>query len=145
MAKKRYANKTTVLVSKSRVQIQDLLTDWGITELYFGTSIRGDGIGFSYEGRTYKWNVTMPPQGDMTDAQYDQVKRQRWRVMYMSLKMKLEVIASGNETFEDELLAKMCLPDGNTMSDFIKLPEIAERLSQSKMPKLLSGSVADQE
>ena len=137
----KYAKSTTVSMEKSKVQIQQLLTDWGIIEFYFGTSVRGDGIGFSYEGRTYKWNVRIIPQGDLTDNQYAREKRRRWRVLYMSLKMRLEEISSGDETFEDQFLAKMCLPDGNTVADFIRLPETAELLSQSKMPKLLSGNV----
>lgn len=134
----KYAKTTTVSVEKSKVQIQRLLTDWGITEFYFGTSIRGDGIGFSWNGRTYKWNVKMAKQEGLTEKQQQQVKRQRWRLFYMSLKMKLEEIDGGDETFEDQFLAKMCLPDGSTVSDFMKLPENVTLLSQAKMPKLLT-------
>lgn len=135
----KYAKTTTVSVAKSKVQVQELLTSWGITEFFFGTSIRGEGIGFAYNGRTYKWNVFIPEQKDLTDKQQEQVKRQRWRILYMGLKMRLEEIDSGSESFEDIFLAKMCLPNGGTVSDFMKLPENQKHLEQSEMPKLLTG------
>lgn len=135
----KYAKNTTVTVAKSKVQIQDLLISWGIDEFFFGTSpTRGDGIGFKYEDRVYKHNVPMPERGNMTDRQYEQAVRQRWRIMYMSLKMELEKIDAGCVSFEDQFLSMMCLPDGSTVGEFMKLPENIALLSQTEMPKLLT-------
>jgi len=120
--------------------VQELLVNYGIDEFFFGTSPRGDGIGFKYEGRVYKHNVPMPDHDDYaTDKQYEQAVRQRWRIFYMSLKMKLEEIQSGGTTFEDQFLAIMVLPDGTTVSDFMRLPENVAMLQKSKMPRLLTG------
>jgi hypothetical protein len=136
----KYAKNTTVSVAKTKIQIQDLLVSWGIEEFFFGTSPRGDGIGFKYKGKVYKHNVPMPPDKQIySDKQYDQMVRQRWRILYMSLKMKLEEIDSGGISFEDQFLAMMCLPDGSTVADFMRLPENVERLSETQMPKLLTG------
>ena len=136
----KYAKNTTVPASKSKVQVQELLVNYGIDEFFFGTSPRGDGIGFKYEGRVYKHNVPMPDHDDYaTDKQYEQAVRQRWRIFYMSLKMKLEEIQSGGMTFEDQFLAMMVLPDGTTVSDFMRLPENVAMLQKSKMPRLLTG------
>ncbi|HDY88570.1 MAG TPA: hypothetical protein ENH82_10750 [bacterium] len=137
----KYAKDTTVTIEKSKIQIQKLFIDWGITEFFFGTSIRGDGIGFQYNGRTYKWNIIIPKEKHLTDNQQRARGRQRWRILYMSLKMKLEEVSSGAETFEDQFLAKMCLPNGNTVADFMKLPENVAKLAESKMPSLLTGEI----
>lgn len=135
----KYAKNTTVPITRTKIQIQDLLISWGIEEFFFGTSPRGDGIGFKFEGRVYKHNVPMPPDKNiLSDRQYEQKVRQRWRILYMSLKMKLEEIDSGGMSFEDQFLAMMCLPDGSTVGDFMKLPENLERLEKTQMPKLLT-------
>ncbi|KKN40729.1 hypothetical protein LCGC14_0730370 [marine sediment metagenome] len=134
----KYAKNTTVTISKSKTQIEDLITNWGIEEFFFARSSRGDGIGFKHEGKMYKFNVTMPDRGRMTERQYEQAIRQRWRIFYMSLKMKLEEIDGGGETFEDQFLSKMCLPDGSTVGDFMRLPENIASLEKTEMPKLLT-------
>ena len=136
----KYAKNTTVPVARSRARIQEMLVDYGIEEFFFGTSPRGEGIGFTYNSRVYKHNVPLPKRTeDMTDKKYEQKVRQRWRILYMSLKMKLEEIADGGISFEDQFLAQMCLPDGKTVAMFMELPENQERLAKSKMPKLLTG------
>ena len=134
----KYAKNTAVTIEKSKVQIQLLLTKWGIDHFYFGTSPRGDGIGFAFAERTYKMNVPTPESNGLTDKQYEQAKRQRWRILYMSLKMKLEEIDAGCISFEDQFLAMMCLPDGSTVSNFMSLPENVTRLQETKMPLLLT-------
>lgn len=134
-----YANKTSVPVSRSRSQIQDELEKFGIEEFFFGTSPRGQGIGFTYQGRVYKYNIPMPKRTeDMTDNQYKQAQRQRWRILHMTLKMKLEEILGGGIPFEDQFMAQMCLPNGSSVSDFMKLPANVAKLEKSEMPKLLT-------
>lgn len=136
----RYAKVTSVPVSRSRTQIQDVLENFGVDEYFFGTSPRGQGIGFRYEGRVYKYNVPLPNRTKgMTEKQYEQALRSRWRVLHMTLKMKLEEIAGGGIPFEDQFLAQMCLPDGSAVSDFMRLPENTERLAKTKMPKMLTA------
>lgn len=137
---KRYAETTSVPVNRSRTQIQDVLEKFGIEEFFFGTSARGQGIGFKYEGRVYKMDVPFPERAkDMTEKQYEQAQRRRWRVLYMTLKMELEKIADGGISFEDQFLAQMCLPDGSAVADFMRKPENLELLEKSKMPKMLTG------
>lgn len=136
----KYANKTKVTASTSKVQVQELLVNYGIDEFFFGTSPRGEGVGFKYEGRVYKHNVPMPKQDDYDyETQYSQAIRQRWRIFYMSLKMKLEEIQNGGISFEDQFLSMMALPDGSTVGDFMRLPENIAKLNKAEMPKLLIG------
>lgn len=135
----KYAKNTTVPIGRTKVQTQELMTNYGIKEFFFGTSPRGDGIGFKYEGHVYKHNVPMPSRDDYgTDRQYEQAIRQRWRIFYMSLKMKLEEIQSGGISFEDQFLSMMTLPNGSTVAEFLRLPENVALLSRSEMPKLLA-------
>lgn len=135
----RYAKNTTVPVARSQQKIEELLTSYGIEESFLGRSPRGDGIGWKYKGKVYKKNVPMPSKEDKTEKQYEQEVRQRWRILYMTMKMKFEEIEAGVESFEDQFLAQMCLPDGSTVGDFMKLPENIERLEKTKMPKLLTS------
>jgi len=136
----RYAKKTTVPVARSKQKIEELLESYGIDESFMGRSPRGDGIGFRYEGKVYKMNVPTPNREDFnTENQYQQAIRQRWRILYMSMKMKFEEIDAGVISFEDQFLAQMSLPDGTTVADFMKLPENVTRLEKTKMPKLLTS------
>ena len=136
----KYAKTTSVPVNRSRTQIQDVLIGFGIDEFFFGTSSRGQGIGFKYEGRVYKYNVPLPERTeDMSDKQYEQALRSRWRVLHMTLKMKLEEILGGGIPFEDQFLAQMCLPNGKSVSDFMRLPENIAKLEKAEMPKMLTG------
>ncbi len=138
----KYAANTQVPVGRSKQQIEKLLTDWGINEFFFGTSPRGDGIGFKYKDNVYKFNVPTPKKSNYySNATYQRELRRRWRVLYMSLKMELEKINSGLTTFEDQFLAMRCLPDGSTVSDFMNLPENLELLHKAEMPRLLTGEI----
>lgn len=136
----KYAKYTKVPVKKSKTQIEKLLVDYGIDEFFFGTSPRGEGVGFKYEGKVYKHNVPMPDRNDYGyETQYNQAIRQRWRIFYMSLKMKLEEVQDGGISFEDQFLSMMTLPDGSTVADFMRLPENVTKLNKAEMPKLLTG------
>ena len=136
-----YAEKTQVPISRSRVQIETELTRYGIQEYGIGHSPRGTGIIFKYDGKVYKMNVN-EPDGDEFDTQrkLEQAKRSRWRLLLLCVKAKLNLIQSGQSSFEDEFLAYMALPDGSTVSDFMQQPENIERLQKSKMPKMLVGA-----
>lgn len=133
-----YAENTRVPVTRSKAQIEETLTRYGIEEFGFGVSPRGSGILFKKDGRCYKLNVPNPDRNKFNyNTQYEQAIRQRWRILLLSLKAKLEEVEAGLTSFEDQFLAYMALPDGSTVGDFMKLPENLERLAETKMPKLL--------
>lgn len=135
-----YAEKTQVPISRSRVQIENELTRYGIQEYGIGHSPRGTGIIFRHNSKVYKMNVNEPNEDEFdTQQKLEQAKRSRWRLLLLCVKAKLNLIQSGQSSFEDEFLAYMALPDGSTMADFMKLPENIERLAKTKMPKMLMG------
>jgi len=136
----KYAKNTSVPISRSKAQIEETLLRYGIEEFGMGVSPRGDGILFKKEGRIYKINVPNPNREDYaTDIKYEQARRQRWRILLLSIKAKLEEIEAGLISFDDQFLSYLALPNGSTVSDFMRLPENANRLAQTKMPKLLIG------
>ena len=59
--------------------------------------------------------------------------------VYLEKTDKLEEIEAGLVSFEDQFLAYMALPNGSTVGEFMQLPENAERLAETKMPKLLTS------
>lgn len=136
----RYAKNTSVPISRSKAQIEDTLLRYDITEFGMGVSPRGDGIIFKKDGKVYKINVPNPNRDDYsTEIKYEQARRQRWRILLISIKAKLEEIEAGLISFDDQFLAYMALPNGTTVGDFMRLPENRERLAKTKMPKLLTG------
>jgi len=136
----KYAQNTSVPISRSKAQIEETFLRYGIEEFGTGVSPRGAGIIFKHENRVYKINVPDPNRDDFaTDIKWEQARWVRWRVKLLSLKAKLEEIEHGLETFDDQFLAHLALPDGTTVSDFMRLPENVARLEKTKMPKLLTG------
>ena len=135
-----YAKYTRVPIAQSKQEVEKTLTRYGIEEFGFGTSSRGSGILFTKDGRCYKLNVPNPDRKKFdSDTQYEQAIRQRWRILLLSLKAKLEEVEAGLISFEDQFLTYMALPDGSTVGDFMKLPENIKRLQETQMPKLLMG------
>jgi len=136
----KYAKDTRVPISHSRTEIERTLLRYGIDEFGMGVSPRGDGIIFKKNDKVYKINVPNPdPNKFSTDTKYEQARRQRWRILLLSIKAKLEEIEAGLISFDDQFLAYMALPDGSTVGDFMRLPENRQRLAKTKMPKLLVG------
>lgn len=73
------------------------------------------------------------------DAAYkawEQACRSKWRSLFLCIKAKLEAVECGITEFEDEFLAHIVLPDGNTAGDFLK-PQIAIAYDTGDMPKSL--------
>lgn len=139
----KYAKNTKVPIGRSRIEIEKVLKRYGIDNFFFGTSPRGDGIGFNYNGRTIKFGIPLPKREDFkatnTGGQdFKRAMRQRYRVLVIALKAKLEMVDIGLTTFEEEFLAQTCLADGNTVSEFMELPENLKLLEKTGMPKMLT-------
>jgi len=137
----QYAANTKVPIERSRVEIERTLKRYGIESFFFGTSPRGDGIGFKYNGRSIKFGIPLPKRDEFKATQtgeqdYKRAMRQRYRVLVLALKAKLEMVDIGLTTFEDEFLAQTCLEGGETVSEALK-PQIEKMLQTGEMPKLL--------
>lgn len=147
----RYAERTTVTVDKSRVEIERTLARYGADQFAYGWDDARAMIGFRMHGRNVRFLLPMPdrqaseytltptglPRAE-TEAQrlYDQALRQRWRALALAVKAKLEVVEAGIAEFEDEFLAYILIPGtSRTMGEWAK-PELEQAYEQREAPQL---------
>ena len=129
-----YAEKTTVPVSKSRIEIEELIRKHGAGQFVSGFSGNKIMIGFTASGRQVRFVMEIP--AGKTDNQTDQIERQRWRALLLVIKAKFEAIESGVSCFDDEFMAHIVIPDGQTIGEYM-IPQIEEAYESRKMPALL--------
>ena len=130
----RYAESTTVPSDRSRAEIEKTLTRYGATTFQYGWQQDRAAIGFVMSGRQIRFVLPLPDResADFTrtptgksrtstaaEAAYEQAVRQRWRALALMVKAKLEAVASGIVTFEEEFLPHTVLPSGRTVAQEI--------------------------
>lgn len=152
----QYASKTIVSSSKTRQEIEDILTRYKATKFGYGLEDASATIVFEIAGRRVRFLLPLPDRTSdefvMTKhaypkvrsiesqrAEYEQAIRQRWRALALCIKAKLEAVECGISTFEDEFMANVVMPDGRTIGDHIR-PQIAIAYETGKMQKLLAAS-----
>lgn len=149
-----YAEGTTVSVEKSKAEIEATLARYGAAEFASGWNQDQAMIGFQCRGKFVRFILPLPKRDDKrfthtagrnlprTPAEsykaWEQACRQRWRALALCIKAKLEAVESGITTFEDEFLAHIVMPNGETIGHWMA-PQL-EQIQQSKqMPRLLPG------
>jgi hypothetical protein len=132
---RRFAEGTAVDVTKSRMEVEQLLAKHGAAQVLIGSdSVTRQGfVGFTLEGRQYRMLV---PARDAKKGHEQQVDRERWRALVLILKAKLEVVASEMVTVEQEFLAYMVLPNGKTVGVEVA-PMLSAAYDGGSMPNLL--------
>jgi hypothetical protein len=146
-----FAEGTTVSVEKSRAEIEKLITRYGAQSTAFMTAPGRSVVCFEAGGRRIMFELQLP---DITEKRFqrdgrgslvgpakrmekwEQACRQRWRALALVIRAKLEAVESGITTFEDEFLAHIVMPDGQTVATHIK-PRIAAAYEQGSMVALL--------
>lgn len=150
---RRYAEGTTVPVEKSKAEIETLLRKHGATGFLSawdderGVSVVQCRIG----GRMIRFEVLDPDDSEFKHDHHgflrsadsvaklrDAELRRRWRARLLITKAKLEMIATGDTTFEREFLGDILLPNGETVDEWI-VPQIAAAYESGSMPKLLTS------
>lgn len=153
----RYAKETTVSSEKSRAEIEGLLLRYGADQFMYGIKPEAAVIAFRAQGRHVRFILPFPspteqrfthikarasylnPQERTAEAArkaWDQEIRSRWRALALVIKAKLEAVESGIAEFEDEFMAHVVLPNGQTMSEHAR-PLIARAYETGTMPPLL--------
>lgn len=150
----QYASKTTVSVEKSRSEIERLLSRYGADQFISGWNVDKAVIGFTMEQRQIKFLLPLPDRSDpdfteykrgytvhkrTEDAAYkkwEQACRQRWRALTLVIKAKLEAVESGISEFEDEFMANIVMPNGQTVGQMTK-PAIEAAYESGQMRPLL--------
>lgn len=149
----RYAEHTAVSVEKSRAEIEATLGRYGADEFVYGTKSGLARIIFTMHGRRCRFDLPLPDRRSQefwltpgrkrqraeADAYkaWEQACRQRWRALALAIKAKLEAVECGITTFEDEFLAHIVLPNGNTFGEWAA-PQITQAYDHGTMPPLLA-------
>lgn len=141
-----YAANTTVPIEKSQSEVKKILQRYGATAFMFFESQKAAIIAFELKGRRIKFNVPMPEPVPPANARqvainkYEQLCRSRWRSLCLAIKAKLECVESGITSLDQEFLAHIVLPNGQSFGD-IYIPQIDAAYQTNEMPPLLPGTV----
>lgn len=148
-----YAAETSVSCEKSRMEIEQTLRRYKAEK--FGYADLGDRaiIGFQMCGRVIRFALPVPDRAefkthllrgqqhnstpDRQQRDWEQACRQRWRALALVIKAKLEAVECGITLFEEEFLAHIVLPNGQTFGEYA-IPQIAKAYETRDMPPLLT-------
>ena len=114
---------------------------------------RGRGIiAFRLEGRPIRMNLPLPDPEEFSHYEragtpirrteeaarsaHEQAERQAWRALLLIVRAKLEAVESGITTVEEEFLAHMVLPAGDTIGERV-LPQMDEAMRSGRLPGIL--------
>jgi len=147
---KPFAYGTTVSVEQSRAELEGLLEKHGATEfMMHRDSDQTTTIMYRMQNRMVKQVVRYPKSKDLNlgrrTARMDEKSltmkewRRRWRAQVLITKGKLELIESGEASFDEVFLSSIMLADGRTVAE-VAIPRIAEGYDTGKMPNLLLPS-----
>lgn len=145
-----FAASTDVSSSRSRDEIERTLQRYGADQFLYGWQDDAAVVGFRMAGRHVKFVLPLPDKQDRrfthhsrgartADAalkEWEQAVRQRWRALALAIKAKLEAVESGISIFDDEFLANIVLPTGETAGAWMR-PQIDEAYRIGAMPALL--------
>lgn len=138
-----YAVETKVPVVQSQGDIRKVLAKYGATGFAFGERDGGAVVMFEMQCRRMKFVLPLPILSKgCTDASartHEQICRSKWRCLLLAIKAKLECVESGITTLEQEFLAHVVLPNGQTCGD-VMVPQIALAYEKKQMPPLLGFS-----
>lgn len=154
----RFASQTTVSTDKSRAEIERLLNRYGADS--FGYFWERQGlvavIQFRVHERIVRFSLAMPDPKEkrfthhvrkgssyartratsQVIAAVEQERRRVWRSLALVVKAKLEAVEAGIATFEQEFLAHIMLPNGQTVGDWAS-PQLEAIYTTQRMPMLL--------
>lgn len=146
-----YAKDTSVNQTQSLLEIERTLSRYGADQFMYGRQQDKAAVGFVMHGRQVRIVVGMPdkmssefwetPTGrDRTEPaalkEWEQACRARYRALALVVKAKLEAVESGITTFEEEFMAHLVLPGGQTVGERL-LPEYEEARRTGNLPPLL--------
>ncbi|HAM41715.1 MAG TPA: hypothetical protein DCP69_10380 [Candidatus Omnitrophica bacterium] len=146
-----YAEQTTVPIERSRAEIERILSRYGASQFASGWGEGHAVIGFKAKDRLVRFDLPIPDRADkkyIRDGRgtvrnpayrqraWEQDCRQRWRALALAIKAKLEAVETGITTFEQEFLAHIVLPGGQTVGAWIG-PQLDEAYTNGSMPRML--------
>lgn len=149
-----YASETTVPVERSRAELERILERYGADAFASGWDAKGAQIIFRAQGKHVKFELPLPDRNDRSflfykrgnndhrrtqeaaQKEWEQACRQRWRALALVVKAKLEAVEAGITVFEDEFMAHIVLPNGETVGEWMR-PQVEEAYASGVMPSEL--------
>lgn len=151
-----YARDSKVPSEQSRLYIERELKRYGANRFAYMSEPERAVIMFELQGRRYRFNLPLPdenarefthtvanqygtprertPEG--REAAYEQAIRSRWAALHLVVKAKLAAVDAGISTLEDEFLANVVLPNGETVAERLR-PELDQIARTGMLPPLL--------
>lgn len=146
---KGFADGTKVSPEKTKSEIEQLLRRYGADQFVSGWDARRAFVMFRAKDRMIRFTLTMPNKDDREfshtatgsrrnvaaqEQHYEQACRTYWRRLLLSIRAKLESVATGIETFEEAFLAQIVLPDQSTVGQWAK-GALAQTYATNQMPR----------
>lgn len=148
----RYAEGTSVPVDRSRSEIERCLARYGASGFAYQwerrevpivpvpmygakTELREfAAVAFKFKERHVRLDIPMPTTRESggSEAKRDAHTRQRWRAVLLVIKAKLEAVASGISTLEQEFLANIVTESGRTIGEVI-VPRLSEAVAAGRL------------
>lgn len=135
-AKGTYAAKTEVPVDRSRAELERVLARWGAEQFAYGQDVDRWVIAFRFGSRAVRIVLMVPERARLTERQWEQEKRQRWRALVLVVKAKLEAVSLGIVDFETEFLGHLVLPTGQTMAEHVA-PQLPAMYESGQVPSIM--------
>ncbi len=145
----KYATNTNVSSEMSRLEIEKILIKYGADNFAYATANGQALIIFRMNGKQVRFNLPLPKKEEFRltetgrlrteNSQYEaweKACRQRWRALKLVIQAKLEAVECEISVFEDEFMANIMLPDGQTVGDYMR-PQIEQVYISGQMPPLL--------
>lgn len=131
-----YASGTEVAPERSRDEIERTLTRYGADGFAYGWQGEEAMVAFQLGERHVRFRLPMPERGEFArapagrarspgsqQAAYEAEVRRRWRALALMVKAKLEAVATGIVTFDEEFLAHMVVASGGTIGEAL-IPQL---------------------
>lgn len=139
---RKYAEGTKVSVERSRAELETILDKHKASEVGIFRNADKHIVIYRMHGRMVRQVVLYPVPSQLPGVRSDQMRQQqenefmrRWRALVLITKAKLEMVTSGERTFEQEFLADIMLPDNTTVGEMLK-PKLIEAYASATMPKM---------
>jgi len=127
MNRRVYAEDTKVPTAQSRAQIETMLRKANANRIVTMDEALEAVVAFMLAGRLIRLRIEIP--GDASD----QRRRAIWRAIGLVVKAKIEAVAQGITTVEQEWLAHVVLPNGRTVGDWVE-PQLQVAYDEGRMP-----------
>jgi hypothetical protein len=150
-----YAAGTSISVEKSKAELEKVVRQHGAYN-YGSATLDAEGkalvyfsVGKAEQLRQVRLILPLPKVTDFKkswsgrkqktpEQRWEQACRERWRLLVLVVRAKLELIAVGGSSLEREFLADIALPDGRTVAEVLLGP-LALAYKTGKVPPMLGG------